>query len=52
MSVCTSTGRQVQFPVLTKLHMKWCEDGYITILDLKNNRDCIDGQWVQNNVNQ
>ena len=52
MSVCTKTGREVQFPVLTTQHMKWCEEGYINILDLKNNRDCIGGEWVHNETKE
>lgn len=37
-------------PRITKRHLRDCKEGYYHILDLKNNRDCIGGEWVQNKV--
>lgn len=40
-------GKNYQIPKITKQHMEWCKNGEMIIIDLKNNRDCIEGQWTK-----
>lgn len=39
-------GKNYQIPKITKHHKQWCKDGDLIIIDLKNNRDMIEGKWT------
>lgn len=40
-------GTNYQIPKITKQHIEWCKEGYIIIIDLKNNRDMVEGVWTK-----